>query len=155
MLKNYFTISIRNIRKRKVFASINLLGMTAGITACLLIALYVIDEFSYDRFHANSDRIYQVGLHKRFGVQDERSIYICPPLADAMMSEIPEVESTLRMTTWRGAVIRYGEKALAEEKVFQTGSNFFDFFSFKLLSGDAKTALKEFNSVLILSGSRG
>ena len=149
MLKNYFTISIRNIRKRKVFASINLLGMTAGITACFLIALYVIDESSYDRFHSTSDRIYQVGLHKTFGVQDERSIYICPPLADAMMSEIPEVESTLRMTTWRGAVIRYGQKVLAEKKVFQTESNFFDFFSFKLISGDAKTALKEINSVVL------
>ena len=67
MLKNYFTIFIRNIRKRKFFASINILGMTAGITACLLIALYVIDEFSYDRFHSNADRIYQVGLYKKFG----------------------------------------------------------------------------------------
>jgi putative ABC transport system permease protein len=49
MLKNYLTICIRNIRKRKFFASINILGMTIGITACLFIALYVIDEFSYDR----------------------------------------------------------------------------------------------------------
>jgi putative ABC transport system permease protein len=149
MLKNYFTISIRHILKRKFFASVNILGMTAGIIACLLIALYMIDEFSYDRFHAHADRIYQVGLHKKFGAQDVRSIYICPPLADAMMSEIPEVESTLRMTTWRGAVIRYGEKAFAEEEVFRTESNFFDFFSFKLISGDAKTALKDFNSVVL------
>jgi putative ABC transport system permease protein len=65
MLKNYITIAIRNIRKRKFFAGINILGMTAGITACLLIALYVIDEFSYDRFHANADRMYQVGLRAR------------------------------------------------------------------------------------------
>ena len=88
MLKNYFTIFIRNILRRKFFASINLLGMTAGITACLLIALYIIHEFSYDRFHANADRIYQVGLHKKFGEQDVRSTSICPPLADAMMAEI-------------------------------------------------------------------
>ncbi|MFM8911453.1 MAG: hypothetical protein ACKOE6_00875 [Flammeovirgaceae bacterium] len=66
MLKNFFTIAIRNIRKRKFFAGINILGMTAGITACLLIALYIIDELSYDRFHANAVRIYQVGGHKKF-----------------------------------------------------------------------------------------
>lgn len=149
MLKNYFTISIRNIRKRKFFASINILGMTTGITACFLIALYVIDEFSYDRFHANADRIYQVGLHKKFGAQDVRSTSICPPLADAMMSEIPEVESTLRMRRWGRPVIRYGEKALTEEKVFITESNFFDFFSFKLISGNTKTALREPNSVVL------
>ena len=83
MLKNYLTITLRNIRKRKFFAGINILGMTAGTTACLLIALYIIDEFSYDRFHANADRIYQVGLHNTFGEGDKRSVSVCPPLADA------------------------------------------------------------------------
>jgi putative ABC transport system permease protein len=149
MLKNYFTIAIRTIRKRKFFATINILGMTAGIAACLLIALYVIDEFSYDRLHANADRIYQVGLHKKFGVQDMRSVSICPPLADAMMAEIPEVESTLSMQRWGKAIFVYGEKSFTEDKVFYTESNFFDFFSFRLISGDAKTALKEPNSVVL------
>ncbi len=149
MLKNYFTISIRNIRKRKFFASINILGMTIGITACLLVTLYIIDEFSYDRFHANADRIYQVGLHKKFGEQDVRSPSICPPLADAMIAEIPEVESTLRFHRWGKPIFRYGEKAFTEDKVIITESNFFDFFSFKLISGNTKTALKEPNSVVL------
>jgi putative ABC transport system permease protein len=148
MLKNYFTIAIRNIRKRKFFASITISGMTVGITACLLIALYVIDEFSYDRFHANSGRIYQVGLHKKIGTQDERSASTCPPLADAMISEIPEVESVLRLTNG-GSVIRYEEKVFTENKIFCTENNFFDFFSFKLISGNTKTALKEPNTVVL------
>lgn len=149
MLKNYFTIAIRNILKRKFFTGINILGMTAGITACLLIALYIINEFSYDRFHANANRIYQVGLHKKFGVQDVRSASICPPLADAMMTEIPEVESTFRMHQWGKPIFQYGEKAFTEDKVFFAESNFFDFFSFRLISGDPKTALKEPNSVVL------
>lgn len=149
MIKNYFTIAIRNIRKRKFFASINILGMTIGITACLLIALYVIDEFSYDRFHSNADRIYQVGLHKKIGTQDLRSASTCPPLADAMMSEISEVESVLRLTSGGEPVIRYEEKVFIEDKVFFTESNFFDFFSFKLISGNAKNALKEPNTVVL------
>ncbi len=149
MLRNYFTMAIRNIRKRKFFASINILGMTVGITACLLISLYVIDEFSYDRFHDNADRIYQVGLHKKFGEQDVRSISVCPPLADAMMDEISEVESAIRLTRWRKPDLRYGENAFIEEKVFRTESHFFEFFSFKLISGNAKTALKEPNSAVL------
>jgi putative ABC transport system permease protein len=149
MLKNYFIIAIRNIRKRKFFASINILGMSIGITTCLLIALYIIDEFSYDRFHANADRIYQVGLHKKFGEQDVRSPSICPPLADAMIAEIPGVESTLRFHRWGKPIFRYGEKAFTEDKVIITESNFFDFFSFKLISGNTKTALKEPNSVVL------
>src|SRR5688572_704218 len=149
MLKNYFTIALRNILKRKFFASINILGMTIGITACLLIALYVIDEFSYDRFHSNADRIYQVGQHKKIGTQDLRSVSTCPPLADAMITEIPEVESALRMTSGGKPVIRYGEKMFKVDKAFITESNFFDFFSFKLISGNAKFALKEPNSVVL------
>ena len=149
MLKNYFTIAIRNILKRKLFAAINILGMTVGITACLLIALYVIDEFSYDRFHSNADRIYQVGLHKKFGTLDVRSVSTCPPLADAMISEIPEVETVLRLRIGGKPVIRYGEKVLTEDNAFFTESNFFDFFSFRLISGNVKTALKEPNSVVL------
>lgn len=149
MLRNYLTICIRTIRKRKLFASINIFGMTAGITTCLLIALYVNDEFSYDRFHVNADRIYQVGLHRKIGTIEERSVSICPPLADAMSSEIPEVESALRMRNGGAPVIRYEEKVLIEDNVFFTERNFFDFFSFKLISGDTKTVLKEPNSVVL------
>ncbi|MEZ5041879.1 MAG: ABC transporter permease [Saprospiraceae bacterium] len=149
MLKNYFTLAIRNIRNRKFFTGINILGMTIGITACLLIALYVIDEFSYDRFHANADRIYQIGLHKKIGMQDLRSASTCPPLADAVLAEIPEVESVLRLTSGGKLVVRYEEKMFIEDKVFVTESNFFDFFSFQLIAGNAKTALQEPNTVVL------
>lgn len=149
MLKNYFIIALRNIFKRKFFAGINILGMTIGMTACLFISLYLIDEFSYDRFHTNADRIYQVGLHKKIGTQDLRSASTCPPLADAMMSEIPEVESALRLAGGGKPVLGYGDKAFSEDKVFFTESNFFDFFSFKLISGNSKTALKEPNTVVL------
>ncbi len=149
MLKNYFTIAIRNILKHKFFAGVNLMGMTAGITACLLIALYIIDEFSYDRFHANADRIYQVGRHNKYGDVDLRSASTCPPLADAMIAEIPEVESTLRLTSGGVPVLHYGDKAFKVYKVYTTEKNFFDFFSFKLISGSTKTALQEPNTVVL------
>lgn len=149
MLRNYITICIRNIRKRKLFASINIFGMTVGVTTCLLIALYINDEFSYDRFHANADRIYQVGLHRKIGTIEERSISLSPPLADAMTAEIPEVESALRLRNGGAPVMRYEEKVVIEDNVFFTESNFFDFFSFKLISGNSKTALKEPNTVVL------
>ena len=149
VLKNYFTIFIRNILRRKFFASINILGLTAALTACFLIALYVIDEFSYDRFHVNAGRIYQVGVHRKFGVQDVRTTTTCAPMAPVLMSEIPEVESVLRLTDGGKPVFRYGEKVFSEDKVFVTDSNFFQFFSFKLISGNAETALTEPNTVVL------
>ncbi|MDH4089621.1 MAG: ABC transporter permease [Cyclobacteriaceae bacterium] len=150
MFKNYFNVAIRNILKHKFFSAINVLGMTIGVAACLLIILYIADELSYDRFHANADRIYQVGLHGKIGGQDIRVSNTCPPMAAALVAEIPEVESATRLIRYFGRpAIKYEEKILTEEKVFYADSNFFDFFSFVLKEGDVKTALKEPNTVVL------
>ncbi len=150
MFKNYFNVAIRNILKHKFFSAINILGMTIGVTACLLIILYITDELSYDRFHANADRIYQVGLHGKIAGQDIRTANTCPPMAAALVTDIPEVESATRVTPYFGRpAVKYGEKVLTEEKVFFADSNFFEFFSFRLKEGDLKTALKEPNTVVL------
>src|SRR5579872_6023146 len=125
MLKNYFRVAIRNILKHKFFAGINILGMTIGIVACLFIALYIINEFSYDLFHANANRIYQVGLHGKIGGQDVRVTNTCPPMAAALVADIPEVESSLRLNGWGKPTLRNGEKIFTEEKVYSADSNFF------------------------------
>src|SRR6185369_15979729 len=97
MFKNYFKVAVRNILKHKFFSAINILGMTTGITASLLIILYITDELSYDTFHANADRIYQVGLHGKLGGQDIRTSNTCPPMAAALVSEVPAVEAATRI----------------------------------------------------------
>ena len=150
MLKNYLKIALRNILKHKFFSLINILGMTVGITACLLIILYIKDELNYDRFHANADRMYQVGLHGKIGTQDVRVSNTCPPLAQALVDEIPEIASATRISPFFGqAIVKLEEKAFVEEGVVFADSNFFDFFSFHLLEGDAQTALKEPNAVVL------
>jgi putative ABC transport system permease protein len=150
MLKSYFTVAIRNIRKHKLFSAINILGMTMGITACLMIVLYVVDELSYDKFHKDADRIYQVGLNGKIGGQDIRVANTCPPMAAALSSEIPEIEDATRVAQFFGKpAVKYEDKVFAEDKVLFVDSNFFEFFSFTLLEGDARTALKEPNSVLL------
>ena len=60
MLKNYLKISLRNLKKYKTFAFINVFGLAVGLTSCLLILLYVLDELSYDRFHEHADRIVRI-----------------------------------------------------------------------------------------------
>ena len=153
MLQNYFKVALRNILKYKFFSAINILGMTIGLTACLMIILYVVDELSFDRFHKNANRIYQVGLHGKIGGQDLRVANTCPPLAQAMVNEIPEVEAATRIASWFGQpAVKYEDKSFAEEKMFFADSNFFDFFSFRLLEGDPKTALKEPNTVVLTPG---
>ncbi|MBT1704013.1 ABC transporter permease [Chryseosolibacter indicus] len=150
MLQNYFKVALRNILKYKFFSAINILGMTIGITACLLIILYIADEISYDKFHSRAERIYQVGLHGKISGQDIRTASTCPPMASTLVAEIPEVEAATRISPyWGKPSVKYNGKAFTEEKVIFADSNFFQFFSFKLLDGDIATALKEPNTVVV------
>lgn len=152
MFKNYLKVAFRNILKHKFFSLINIFGMTIGVTACLLIALYVTDELSYDRFHAGSGRIYQVGLSAKVGGQNVMTSTTCPPMADAFAKEIPGIEKTTRIADmWGSGIVKYEPNNIVftEEHLFYADSNFFDFFSFKLIKGDARTVLLEPNSVVM------
>ncbi len=150
MLTNYFKLAFRNILKHKFFSAINILGMSIGITACLLIMLYVVDELSYDRFHKDGDRIYQMGLHARIADQDVITANTPPPMAERFVDEIPGIHSATRVARfWRPPSLRVDDVTFTEGKIFYADSNFFDFFSYKLLEGDARTALKEPNSVVL------
>lgn len=152
MLQNYFKVAIRNILKHKFFAAINIIGLVIGMTCCFLIFVYVKDELSYDRFHKESENIYRVGLQGKIAGQEIFTTNSCIPLAPTMQTEIPGVEEVLRMipaTGSSGVAFRYDEKAIPEQKVFYADSNFFNFFSFRLIHGDAATALKEPNSIVL------
>lgn len=149
MFKNYYKVAVRNILKYKLFSAINILGMTIGITSCLMIILYVTHELSYDKFHADADRIYQVGLNGKIGGQDIRVSNTCPPMAEALVADVPEVDAATRIVQMYQPVVRNGEKIFTEEKVFFADSNFFEFFSYKLKKGEIKTALKEPNTVVL------
>src|SRR4051812_43023628 len=124
MFNNYFKVALRNILKHKFFSAINILGMTIGITACLLIILYIADELSYDRMHANIDRIYQVGLHGKIAGQDIRTASTCPPMAEALVREFPEVEAATRLSpSYNKPTVKFGDKVFTEEKVIYADSN--------------------------------
>ncbi len=150
MFKNYYKVAIRNILKYKLFSAINILGMTIGITSCLMIILYITNELSYDNFHPDAEHIFQVGLNGKLGGQDIRVANTCPPMAAALMADIPEVVDATRITHMFGQpVVRNGEKIFVEEKIFYADSNFFQFFGYKIKEGDIKTVLKEPNTVVL------
>jgi putative ABC transport system permease protein len=149
MLRNYFLVALRSIRKQKFYSIINIVGLTVGIVATLFIILYIRDELSYDRFHANIDQLYRVGLNGRLAGQEVHVVSTPPPLAAAMVSEVPGVEQALRLWEWGDVVVRYEDKVFTEDLIFHTDSNFFKVFSFDLLEGDPETALKEPNSMVL------
>lgn len=149
MLENYLKVALRSIRKQKFYSTLNIAGLALGLTACTLVGLYVVDELSFDKFHRDHENIYAVALHGKIAGQEIYTGNSCPPLADAMMQEIPGVEATVRVRNWFSVVMKYEDKAFTESNVLFADSNFFQFFNFPLLEGDPKTVLNQANSIVL------
>jgi putative ABC transport system permease protein len=140
MFKNYLKIALRNIRKQKGYAFINIAGWAVGMTVCTLIMLWVQNELSYDRFHQNADRIYRLTLEAHLGAP--QSAPVAPtPAGPAMARVYPEILKAARMERPRRSLIVFGDKEFYEEGIGTVENSFFEIFSFPLLAGDPKTAL--------------
>ncbi len=149
MIKNYLLVALRNIRKHSFYSSVNIFGLATGIAAALFILIYIVDELSYDKFHQNASNIYRIGLHGKISGQELETASSCPPLANALVTEIPGVEAATRVNRRNNMVFKNGDLAFTEDKILFADSNFFQFFDFKLLEGDPTTALKEPNSIIL------
>jgi putative ABC transport system permease protein len=151
MIKNYLKVALRNLFKHKAYSFINILGLAVGIAASVLIALYVFDELSYDRFHVNADRTYRV-VADWSNKGDSRIHQLGTPsvLARTIRSLYPQVESLVQITGPLGdIVIQYKEAAFKETDVFAAEPSFFKVFTFPLVKGDPETALQDPNSIVI------
>src|SRR5437870_2950596 len=97
MIKNYFKIAWRNLKKNKIFSFINIFGLSVGLTCCMLITLYINHELSYDKHHKNADDIYQLGtVFIKEGKEDKKPN--TPALmAETMKGEFPEITETTRL----------------------------------------------------------
>jgi putative ABC transport system permease protein len=149
MIRNYLLLALRGIKKQVFYSAINIIGLAFGVMACLFILLYISDEINYDTFHREPEHIYRIGLQGKIGGQGVNTASSCPPLAAALVAEIPGVEQATRINRRDNLIFKYGEKAFTEKQVLYADSNFFQFFNFSLLEGDPATALKEPNSVVL------
>ena len=152
MLQNYLKIALRNLHRSKTYSLINILGLSLGIACCLLLALYIADEVSYDKHHARLDDLYRITTKfaSDRGIDEQGTA--SPPIAMALWEEIPEVESATRALNPPGValnLIRYGDSMFYESDGFVADSTFFDIFTYDILEGNPKTALVEANSVVL------
>jgi len=123
------------------FSVINILGLTIGITCCILIALYVLDELRYDKFHPDAARTYRMGFEGILEGKAFSTAQTAAPVARAIQAEIPEIESSLRLASWATFPVRYQEKTFTEGKLLLADSNFFRFFNFRLIAGSPDEVL--------------
>src|SRR5688572_2972609 len=106
MLLHYFKIAWRNIFRNKVYSLINISGLALGIAIFWLLALYVADELSFDRYHERAGRIYRVAQHARWDGGSISQATTSAPFAAAMKAEFPEIEAATRILREGGGVIR-------------------------------------------------
>jgi len=147
-------IILRNLRRDKFYSAINISGLAIGITACILIMLWVQDELSFDKFHERSKDIYQTNV--RFKVSDNDYYWniTSAPLAIAAIEEIPEIENACRYYAWwKTEILKYeGE----DREHIVTGANygmvdttFFSIFDFQVLEGDRRNMLIDPQSIVL------
>jgi len=158
MLRHFFQIAWRNLMKRKLYSFINFAGLTIGMGCCVLITLYVQNELSYDRYHANSDRIYRVTQTFRALQPGENPgppapqdfwVWGCAPVGPALQADFPEIEKVVRFMSPNSILLQHGDRRIQQDNLLYMDSTAFDVFSWKMLFGDPHTALIAPNSIVL------
>lgn len=147
MLKYYLKTAFRNLAASKGQSLINIIGLSVGLTACLLLALWIQDELSYDRHHRKWDRIYRVCRQDESNGRVKQRAQTPAPLAPALLHEFPWIKKAVRFVKSERLLECREQKSY--EKIFFTDSNALEVFDFPLVMGDKNTALKEPRSILI------
>ncbi|MCU0288546.1 MAG: ABC transporter permease, partial [Acidobacteria bacterium] len=150
MITNYLTATMRRLLKNKVFSLINILGLTIGMTAFIFIFQYIKYEESYDRFRAHSDNLYRL-FTKTYesGQMTWEGLWCSIALAPAMKEDIPEVLDYARLLPLGLNVITYKDTKIIEPMYYAADASFLTMFSIPMLRGNAETALKEPDGVVI------
>lgn len=148
MLKNYLTVAFRSLMRNKVYSTLNVLGLGIGMACCVLIVLYVQNEFQYDRFHRNGDRIYKVV----FETQNEngsRTIQwtTSGTLGPALKRDFPEVQETVRM--WFQTVGLERQNRMLPARLSLVDKHVFDVFDLEFVTGDPQSAFENPSGMLI------
>jgi putative ABC transport system permease protein len=149
MVRNYLKVALRNLWKNKGFSAINILGLAIGLACFLLIALYVVDELSYDRFHEKANRIYRVDSEIKFGGNELNLAVTSDPMGPTLKKDYPQVEEYVRIHADGGFMFRKGNEFVREGDVIYADSTLFNVFTLPVISGSAKGALDAPNTIVI------
>lgn len=149
MFKNYFKIAWRNLVKNRTFSIINILGLAIGLCCFLLIALWVMDELSFDSYNKKADRIYRINSDIRFGGSDLKLPVTSDMMGQTLKKDYPQVEQYTRIYANGGALIKKDGQFINQPNLVWADSTLFDVFTLPAVNGDTRTALNEPNTVVI------
>ncbi|HEY5747585.1 MAG TPA: ABC transporter permease [Chryseolinea sp.] len=148
MFRNYLKVTFRTLLKSKAFSFINILGLTIGISTCILITLYVLDELSYDRFHANAGRIFRLTELLHLPREVRPQTVTSPPMGPALLQNFPEVQKMVRINK-SSRQLAYGDVKFFDTRVWYADSTLFQIFTFPMIKGNPDKALTEPYSIVL------
>jgi len=149
MLRNLIKYSVRSFKRQRSYIIINILGLSIGIACSLLIAVFVLNEASYDRYNEKKERIYRLVLNGKIGGQEIVGAFTPSVMGPTMLEEFPEVEDYLRMTGSGPTVVEYQARVFTEDHLIQADSSFFDFFTIPVITGDPQRMLNAPHKVVL------
>ena len=149
MIRNYLKIALRSLRRQKGYSMINILGLAMGLASCMIIMLYVFHELSYDTYNTKADRIYRVAESIDFSGNHYRLAASPAPLGPTLEKDYPSVEAATRIREMGSILVRKGDSNIKENRVAFADSTLFQVFTFPMLYGNANTALKDPNTIVI------
>lgn len=152
MIRNYLKIAFRNLTRYKFISFINLFGLTIGLTCCLLILSFILNEVSYDKYQPDANRVYRVTRNfsnPETGAVSLNLSTVAPPFGPLLKNDFGEIENMTRLLQNGTTPVRYEEKMINEENVYWADDKFFDFFKTDILKGNPKKALNDPYSIMM------
>lgn len=137
----------RNIINQKWYSVINIFGLSIGIASAIIIATFVYDEISYDRFNEDSENIFRIETSAKFGSNDYLSISTPVVLSSSLKNSVPDIVSSTRLKKTNDGVVNISDNLYIEKNIYSSDANIFDVFSIELLSGSNQ--LDEPNTIII------
>ncbi|MCW5515042.1 ABC transporter permease [Muriicola sp. Z0-33] len=148
MFSSYLKIAWRNIVKNKGYAAINIAGLAVGVCCFILIALFVKHEFSYDKFHANADRIYRVWQYENYGPKEDFLNTTTPvSMVNVLRENFPEIENGSRVFRFNSLVKR--NESEFNESIRAVDPSFFEIFDFDIVAGNSEKPLATANAIVL------
>ncbi|WP_460948240.1 ABC transporter permease [Spirosoma daeguense] len=151
MIRNYLKITVRTLRRNKLYTTLNVAGLTFGVTCFLLIGLYLFDELTFDQQHSQASRIYRAIQHKKSSTEDLTIAASSYKVSEESQKSIGEIENTARIVrTGRANLTNPENKNTFQETITYANSGLMEVFDFEAVDGISKSALKEPNSIVIV-----
>ena len=152
MSPNNIRFAFRSLKRQKIYSFINISGLAVSLAACWLIALYVMDELSFDRFNQKADRIVRVVQQASWDGGKMHIALTSAPFAPALKERFPEIEETVRIDPEGGGMIQHGSSILKVDDMISADKSLFKIFTYEFLEGDAASALNDPQSMVITEG---